>query len=75
MLIKGENPPIFNFNRQGTTVMCDGSSLLQGEDIETTVGIFMAWDEATMLLYLELMEEEYGDHLYAGYMAGQFVRE
>ena len=75
MLIKGESPTIYNLERQGTTVMCDGSSILQGEDIETTVGIFLAWDETTMLLYLELLEEEYGDHLYAESMAGQFVRQ
>lgn len=82
MMIKGEKPPIYNFKMDGiegedgttTTVMSDGSSLIQGEDIETTVGIFMAWDETTMLNYIELLEIEYGDKLNVQYMAGQFVR-
>lgn len=74
MMIKGEKPPIYNFDRQWTTVMCDGSSLIQGEDIETTVGIFMAWDETTMLNYIELLAIEYGEYLNVQDMVGQFVR-
>lgn len=75
MKISGEDPPIYNFEVEGTTVMCDGSSLLQGKDTSLWKGIFMAWDEATLNTYLEILEEEYGEHLYAEYVAGQFVRE
>lgn len=82
MIIKGEKPPIYNFKMDGiegedgttTTVMSDGSSLIQGEDIETTVGIFMAWDKTTMLNYIELLSIEYGEYLNVPNMAGQFVR-
>lgn len=74
MLIKEENPEIYNFDVQGTSVMCDGSSLLQGEDIQTTVAYFIAWDVSTMELYLSLLEEEYGEHLRVEDMVGLSTR-
>lgn len=86
MLIRGEKPTIYNFEMDGiegedgttTTVMSDGSSILQGEDIETTVAIFIAWDEATMQTYLEVLEEEEAEkNLYANFMrmAKQSLRQ
>ena len=60
MLMGGDNPRVINFKVDETSVMCDGSSLLQGEDIFSTVAYFIAWDTATMECYLDLMAEEYG---------------
>jgi hypothetical protein len=77
MLIKGEKPTIYELERQGTTVLSDGSSLLQGEDMETTVAMFIAWDEETMQTYLEILhEEEERKHFYANLlMAKQSLRQ
>ena len=60
MMIKGEIPKVWELDIQGTRVLCDGSSIMQGEDAGCYFGIFLAWDKSTFNTYLELLEEEYG---------------
>lgn len=58
MIIKTEGEPkVFTFERQGTTVICDGSSILQGEDMGCFFAYFIAYDEVSRDHYLECLEE------------------
>jgi hypothetical protein len=58
MMIKGEKKPeVFSFDREGTTVICDGSSIVQGEDIGCFFAYFIAYDEASRDTYLLCLEE------------------
>ena len=60
---KGE-PEVFSFERQGTTVICDGSSIVQGEDIGCFFAYFIAYDEASLGTYLACLEEIALEHTY-----------
>jgi hypothetical protein len=52
-----KEPDVFSFERQGTTVICDGSSIVQGEDIGCFFAYFIAYDEESRDNYLECLEE------------------
>lgn len=58
MIIKTEGTPeVFSLERQGTTVICDGSSIVQGEDIGCFFAYFIAYDEASRDCYIQCLEE------------------
>lgn len=70
MIIKTEGEPeVFTFEREGTTVICDGSSLVQGEDIGCFFAYFIAYDEASRDTYLECLEEIARERIFERVMA------
>jgi hypothetical protein len=69
MIIKGEKPKVYSLKREGTSVLLDGSSILQGEDITSYWAVFIAWDKASMLAYLDALEAEASDRVFTDLLA------